>query len=89
MRLIKADFEKLQQFLRDEEVSILNALKAEQEQKSRKMKERMDRLADEIMSLTEIITSTEEAMGSEDTEFLKVKGFFRFQSKKRIYSPNV
>ncbi|XP_036427936.1 E3 ubiquitin-protein ligase TRIM39 [Colossoma macropomum] len=71
VRLIKADFERLQQFLRDEETSILSALKEEEEQKSRKMKEKMDRLADEIMSLTEIINSTEEAMGSDDIAFLK------------------
>ncbi|KAG9267445.1 E3 ubiquitin-protein ligase TRIM39-like [Astyanax mexicanus] len=71
VRLIKADFEKLQQFLRDEEASILNAVKEEEEQKSRKMKEKMERLTDEITALADIINSTEEAMSSEDTEFLK------------------
>ncbi|XP_072524050.1 E3 ubiquitin-protein ligase TRIM39 [Salminus brasiliensis] len=71
VRLIRADFEKLQQFLRDEETSILNALKEEEEQKSRKMKEKMDRLTDEITSLADLINSTEEAMSSEDTDFLK------------------
>lgn len=73
MRLIKADFEKLQQFLRDEEASMLTALKEEEEQKSRKMKEKIDKLTEEITSLTETINSTEEAIASEDFEFLKVK----------------
>ncbi|XP_066518792.1 nuclear factor 7, brain [Hoplias malabaricus] len=71
VRLIKADFEKLHRFLRDEELSTLNTLKEEEEEKSRKMREKIDRLADDIMSLTEIINSTEEAMKSEDTDFLK------------------
>ncbi|TSK14891.1 Nuclear factor 7, ovary [Bagarius yarrelli] len=71
VRLIKADFEKLQQFLRDEEASLLTALKEEEEQKSRKMKEKIDRLTEEITSLTATMRSTEEAIASEDFEFLK------------------
>ncbi|XP_053496150.1 zinc-binding protein A33 [Ictalurus furcatus] len=71
VQLIKADFEKLQQFLRDEEASMLAALMEEEEQKSGKIKEKIDRLTEEIMSLTETIKSTEEAISSEDFEFLK------------------
>ncbi|XP_062858961.1 E3 ubiquitin-protein ligase TRIM39 [Trichomycterus rosablanca] len=71
MRMIRADFEKLHQFLRDEEASILTSLKEEEEQKSHKTKDKIDRLAEESSSLIEIINSTEEAMVSEDTEFLK------------------
>ncbi|XP_076855542.1 E3 ubiquitin-protein ligase TRIM39 [Brachyhypopomus gauderio] len=70
-RLIKADFEKLHRFLRDEETSILNSLKEEEEIKARKMKEKLDRLKDEISSLMETINSAEEAMASEDFVFLK------------------
>ncbi|XP_017338638.2 zinc-binding protein A33 [Ictalurus punctatus] len=71
VQLIKADFEKLQQFLRDEEASMLAALMEEEEQKSGKIKEKIDRLTEEIMSLTETIKYTEEAISSEDFEFLK------------------
>lgn len=73
VRLIKADFEKLQQFLKDEEASMLMTLKEEEEQKSHKVKQKLDRLTEEISSLTETIKSTEEAIASEDFEFLKVK----------------
>ncbi|XP_026869049.2 E3 ubiquitin-protein ligase TRIM39 [Electrophorus electricus] len=69
--LIKDDFEKLHKFLRDEETSILNTLKEEEELKTRKMKEKLDRLTDEITSLMEIISSTEQVMNSEDFVFLK------------------
>lgn len=73
VHLIKADFEKMQQFLRDEEASMLTALKEEEEQKSRRMKEKISRLTEEITSLTETIKSTEEAIAAKDFEFLKVK----------------
>ncbi|XP_046709280.1 zinc-binding protein A33 isoform X2 [Silurus meridionalis] len=71
MQLIKADFEKLQQFLQDEEASMLAALKEDEEKKSHKMKDKIDRLTQEIASLIETINSTEEAIASEDFEFLK------------------
>lgn len=70
-RLIKENFEKLHQFLHDEETSVLRALSEEEEQKSQKMKEKMDRLTDEITTLRETVTSAEEAMSSEDMPFLK------------------
>ncbi len=72
MRLIKENFEKLHQFLHDEEISMLRALSEEEEQKSQKMKETMDKLTDEIMTLREAISSTEEAMSADDMAFLKV-----------------
>uniref|UniRef100_A0A671PTF1 B30.2/SPRY domain-containing protein n=1 Tax=Sinocyclocheilus anshuiensis TaxID=1608454 RepID=A0A671PTF1_9TELE len=62
VRLIKENFEKLHQFLHDEEISMLRALSEEEEQKSQKMKEKMDKLTDAIMTLREAISSTEEAM---------------------------
>lgn len=73
VRLIKDDFEKLQQFLQEEEASMLTALKEEEEQKSRRIKDKIDRLTEEITSLTETINTTEEAIDFKDFEFLKVK----------------
>ncbi|CAM4711758.1 unnamed protein product [Leuciscus chuanchicus] len=71
VRLIKENFEKLHQFLQDEEISMLRALSEEEEQKSQKMKDKMDRLTDEIMTLREAISSSEEAMSADDVAFLK------------------
>ncbi|XP_030631810.1 zinc-binding protein A33 [Chanos chanos] len=71
VRLIKEDFEKLHQFLRDEETAVLLALKEEEEQKSQKMKDKMERLVRDIASLQDIINTTEETMSSDDLMFLK------------------
>ncbi|KAG9335671.1 hypothetical protein JZ751_004323 [Albula glossodonta] len=43
-RQVKAEFEKLHQFLRDEEVARLAALREEEEQKSRRMKEKIENI---------------------------------------------
>jgi len=72
VRLIKENFEKLHQFLQDEEISMLRALSEEEEQKSQQMKDKMDRLTDDIMTLREAISSSEEAMSADDMAFLKV-----------------
>ncbi|XP_056627525.1 E3 ubiquitin-protein ligase TRIM39 [Triplophysa dalaica] len=71
LRLIKENFEKLHQFLHDEEISMLRALGEEEEQKSEKMTEMMDRLTDEIMTLQEAIRSKEEAMNEDELQFLR------------------
>ncbi|XP_051530840.1 nuclear factor 7, brain-like [Myxocyprinus asiaticus] len=71
IRMIKENFEKLHQFLHDEEISMLRALKEEEEQKSQMIKEKMDRLTEEITTLKEAIRSTEEAMGDDDMPFLR------------------
>lgn len=73
VRLIKENFEKLHQFLHDEEISMLRALGEEEEQKSEKMTETMDRLTDEIMTLQEAIRSREEAMNEDELQFLRVR----------------
>ncbi|KAL2078542.1 hypothetical protein ACEWY4_026227 [Coilia grayii] len=70
-RLVKAEFEKLHQFLRDEEASVISALKEEEDQKSRKMKDRLEKLTGEIASLIDAISTIEEAMDTDDMLFLK------------------
>lgn len=80
MRMIRADFEKLHQFLRDEEASILASVKEEDEHKSHKTKDKIDRLTEESSFLIEIINSTEEAMALEDTEFIKVTLLIGFKT---------
>ncbi|XP_061112348.1 nuclear factor 7, brain-like [Conger conger] len=70
-RQIKADFEKLHQFLREEEEARLAVLKEEGEVKSRIMEEKLADITRHISTLTDKITATEKAMDTEDTSFLK------------------
>ncbi|XP_046889012.1 E3 ubiquitin-protein ligase TRIM39 [Hypomesus transpacificus] len=70
-RVVGEEFEKLHHFLRDEEAALMSSIKEEEEEKSRKMKERMERIMDDIACLTDAIRETEEAMAVEDVIFLK------------------
>ncbi|KAL2080813.1 hypothetical protein ACEWY4_022666 [Coilia grayii] len=68
---IREEFEKLHQFLRDEEVVILAALWEEEEQKSQMMKEKIEKMSREISSLSDTIRTIEEQMGADDVTFLQ------------------
>ncbi|XP_061098956.1 E3 ubiquitin-protein ligase TRIM35-like [Conger conger] len=69
-RQIKMEFEKLQQFLKDEEAAGITALREEEEQKSRMMKEKIEKMTEEISSLSEQIRALEQELGAEDISFL-------------------
>ncbi|KAJ8274043.1 hypothetical protein COCON_G00086680 [Conger conger] len=70
-RQIKMEFEKLQQFLKDEEAARITTLREEEEQKSQKMKEKIEKMKEEISSLSEQIRAIEEELGAEDVSFLQ------------------
>ncbi|XP_036428068.1 zinc-binding protein A33-like [Colossoma macropomum] len=70
-RQIKEEFEKLHQFLRDEEVARISALREEEEQKSQRMKEKIEKMSGEISTLSDTIRAIEEEMGAEDVSFLQ------------------
>ncbi|KAG9273014.1 zinc-binding protein A33-like [Astyanax mexicanus] len=70
-RHIKEEFQKLHQFLREEEKDSLSALKEEEEVKSQKTRDTISRINDQILHLSQIITSTYEELSSEDTAFLQ------------------
>ncbi|KAJ8274174.1 hypothetical protein COCON_G00087990, partial [Conger conger] len=70
-RQIKMEFEKLQQFLKDEEAARITALREEEEQKSQKMKEKIEKMTEEISSLSEQIRALEQELGAEDISFLQ------------------
>ncbi|XP_061098780.1 E3 ubiquitin-protein ligase TRIM35-like [Conger conger] len=70
-RQIKVEFEKLQQFLKDEEAARITALREEEEQKSQKMKEKIEKMTEEISSLSEQIRAIEQELGAEDVSFLQ------------------
>ncbi|XP_065119389.1 zinc-binding protein A33 isoform X1 [Paramisgurnus dabryanus] len=70
-RQIRAEFETLHQFLRDEEASRLSTLNQEKIQKSQIMKDKIEDLENDITSITNTIRSIEQEMRSQDVPFLK------------------
>ncbi|XP_064197525.1 E3 ubiquitin-protein ligase TRIM35-like [Anguilla rostrata] len=70
-RQIKMEFEKLQQFLKDEEAARITALREEEEQKSQMMKEKIKKMTEEISTLSEQIRAIEQELGAEDVSFLQ------------------
>ncbi|KAK3568735.1 hypothetical protein QTP86_015408 [Hemibagrus guttatus] len=72
-RQIKEQFEKLHQFLRDEEAVRIAALREEEEQKNQMMKEKIEKLSRDISSLSDTIRAIEEEMRVEDVLFLQVR----------------
>ncbi|XP_070757982.1 LOW QUALITY PROTEIN: E3 ubiquitin-protein ligase TRIM35-like [Enoplosus armatus] len=69
-RQIKEQFEKLHQFLQEEEEARITALREEEEQKSRMMKKKIKALSREIAALSDTIRATEEELRAEDVSFL-------------------
>ncbi|KAL1278974.1 hypothetical protein QQF64_025647, partial [Cirrhinus molitorella] len=70
-RQIKQQFEKLHQFLRDEEEATITALREEEEQKKQMMKEKLEEINRHISALSHTIKDTEEMMKDNDVCFLK------------------
>ncbi|KAL6483739.1 hypothetical protein MHYP_G00086110 [Metynnis hypsauchen] len=70
-RQIKKDFEKLHQFLRDEEAARIAALKEEEEQKSQMMRRKIEEMNGEISALSDTIRNIEKEMEAEDILFLQ------------------
>ncbi|KAL0198685.1 hypothetical protein M9458_007225, partial [Cirrhinus mrigala] len=68
---IKQQFEKLHQFLRDEEEATITALREEEEQKKQMMKEKLEEINRHISALSHTIKDTEEMMETNDVCFLK------------------
>uniref|UniRef100_A0A8C6T3T9 Uncharacterized protein n=1 Tax=Neogobius melanostomus TaxID=47308 RepID=A0A8C6T3T9_9GOBI len=67
---IRAEFEKLHQFLRDEEESRMKALREEEEQKIQNMKDKMAALSKDMEALSKTISETEEQLRAADASFL-------------------
>ncbi|KAJ8365435.1 hypothetical protein SKAU_G00142660 [Synaphobranchus kaupii] len=70
-RQIKAEFEKLHQFLREEEEARLAALREEEKQRSQIMEQKIENITRHVSILTDKITAIEKVMETEDTSFLK------------------
>ncbi|KAJ8357765.1 hypothetical protein SKAU_G00205590 [Synaphobranchus kaupii] len=67
------EFEKLQQFLKDEEAARIAVLREEEELKSQMMKVKIEKMTEEISSLSEQIRVIEQELGAEDISFLQKK----------------
>lgn len=79
---MQQQFEKLHQFLRDEEAAVISALKEEEQEKTQRMRDRIDRTTDQINSLAEAIEVTVKAMDTgDDISFLKVRTHQRTRSR--------
>ncbi|XP_073692985.1 nuclear factor 7, brain-like [Garra rufa] len=68
---IKQQFEKLHQFLRDEEEATITELREEEEQKKQTMKEKLKEINRHISVLSDTIKDMEEMMKDNDVCFLK------------------
>ncbi|XP_077948759.1 nuclear factor 7, brain isoform X2 [Gasterosteus aculeatus] len=69
-RLIKDQFNKLHQFLKEDEEARISALREEEKQKSQMMEEKMEALSREIAALSHTVRATEEQLRAEDVSFL-------------------
>ncbi|XP_036448336.1 tripartite motif-containing protein 35-like [Colossoma macropomum] len=83
-RQIKKEFEKLHQFLRDEEAARIAALKEEEEQKSQMMKRWIREINGEISALSDKIRNLEKEMEAEDIPFLQN---FMYTEKQAHFTP--
>ncbi|XP_072513224.1 zinc-binding protein A33-like isoform X2 [Salminus brasiliensis] len=68
---IQKEFEKLHQFLHEEEKARVTALKKEMERKSQKIKEKIEEMDDALASLSKRIKLIEDYMNADDSLFLK------------------
>ncbi|XP_062274198.1 nuclear factor 7, brain-like [Scomber scombrus] len=67
---IRAEFNKLHQFLKEEEESRLAALREEEEQKGKTMSREMKRIQEQISSLSDSIFAVEEDLQKHNVSFL-------------------
>ncbi|XP_063069943.1 zinc-binding protein A33-like [Engraulis encrasicolus] len=68
---IKEEFEKLHQFLRNEETSRISALREEEKQKSQMMKEKIEKMSRESSFISDTIRAIEREMTMDDLTFLQ------------------
>uniref|UniRef100_A0A8C6WIF7 Uncharacterized protein n=1 Tax=Neogobius melanostomus TaxID=47308 RepID=A0A8C6WIF7_9GOBI len=67
---IRAQFEKLHQFLREEEESRMKALREEEEQKTQRMKDMMAAVSRDMEAVSQSVSETEELLRAADASFL-------------------
>ncbi|KAK0154366.1 Tripartite motif-containing protein 35 [Merluccius polli] len=70
-QVLREEFEKMHQFLWDREAAAMTSLREEEEEKSRRITEKMEKIRDGIEALADTLQETEEAMVLEKHVFLK------------------
>ncbi|XP_040052675.2 zinc-binding protein A33 [Gasterosteus aculeatus] len=83
-RKIRAEFNKLQQFLREEEESRLAALREEEEQKGKTISREMKMIEEQISSLSDSISAVEEDLLKDNVSFLS--SYKATQTRARVQS---
>ncbi|CAI5649426.1 unnamed protein product [Oreochromis niloticus] len=83
-RQIRAEFNKLQQFLKEEEESRLAALREEEEQNGRTISREMKMIEEQISSLSDSISAVEEELQKHSVPFLS--SYIDTQSRARAQS---
>ncbi|XP_077406916.1 zinc finger protein RFP-like [Vanacampus margaritifer] len=86
---IKMDFEELRRFLQAEEEARLSAVREEEEEKSRMMKEKIQALSRDMAALSDEIRSTEEQLTSDAVSFMKNFRTMMTKIKKLPYKPKL
>ncbi|XP_049434519.1 zinc-binding protein A33-like isoform X6 [Epinephelus fuscoguttatus] len=81
-RQIRAEFNKLQQFLKEEEESRLAALREEEEQKRKTLSREMKMIEEQISSLSHSICAVEEELQKHEVPFLS--SYKATQSRARV-----
>nr|XP_033474499.1 tripartite motif-containing protein 35-like [Epinephelus lanceolatus] len=81
-RQIRAEFNKLQQFLKEEEESRLAALREEEEQKGKTLSREMKMIEEQISSLSHSICAVEEELQKHEVPFLS--SYKATQSRARV-----
>lgn len=81
-RQIRAEFNKLHQFLKEEEESRLAALREEEEQKGKTTSREMKRIQEQISSLSDSICAVEEELQKHNVPFLS--SYKATQSRARV-----
>lgn len=76
VRRVQEEFERLHQFLRDEEMHRISALTEEETQKSRMMTERIEQIDREIQSLSSNIRTLKDDLDAANMTFLQVRRIF-------------
>lgn len=70
--VIKKDFKHLHKLLYDEEKAMLAALNEEKTQKTQLMKDKIEKMNDEVLSLSKTIGELRDHLDSGDIHFLQV-----------------
>ncbi|KAG5855202.1 hypothetical protein ANANG_G00046550 [Anguilla anguilla] len=86
---VKTQFEKLRQFLQDEEQARIAALREEEQQKSQMMKEHIESITRQISILKDKITTIENTVDSKDIHFLKTYKDTKQRAQCTLHDPEL